>query len=162
MKARTVAAIFWVAALFFPVSRLSAQANVNLRTTEWKAYGLQFKAPVGFVVEDDTEDGYIISTRVYYITLQLLEGIDLKRAELADELRHVAEDDEVTAPTPVKEFELPQFYGVYLKGNCETDQCLYCYLLDKEEGSGFYLSIIYQKKDDKLPDAILKSFRLVE
>lgn len=138
-----------------------AQAQA-LRTTEWKAYGLQFKAPVGFVVEDDSEDGYIISTPVYYITMQLLEGTGLKRSELADELKHVAIDDEVKEQTPVTSFELPQFYGVYLKGNCETDQCLYCYLLDKEEGSGFYVAIIYAKKEDAMPEAILKSFKLVE
>lgn len=160
MKGKVIAAL-WVWITFSVVSHLSAQTP-NLRTTEWKAYGLQFKAPVGFVVEDDSEDGYIISTSVYYITLQLLEGEGLTREEMADELKHVATDDEVSTQTPVTAFELPQFYGVYLKGNCETDQCLYCYLLDKEEGSGFYLSIIYSKKDDKVPDAILKSFRLIE
>lgn len=139
--------------------RLSAQ---TLRNTEWKSYGLQFKAPPGFVVEDDSEDGYVISTDVYYITLQLLEGNDIKRSELADELKHIAADDEVTVTSAVTDFELPQFYGVFLKGNSETDPCLYCYLLNKDEGSGFFLSIIYAKKEDKIPETILKSFKLVE
>lgn len=138
---------------------IAAQA---LRTAKWEAYGIQFKAPAGFVVEEDSEDGYIISTPVYYITVQLLEGNGIKRSDLAKELKNVATDDEVTQQTHVEEFEAPQFYGAWLKGNCETDQCLYAYLLDKGEESGFYVSIVYQKKSDTLPLQILKSFQLFE
>lgn len=100
------------------VSVSSAQA---LQKVKWKAYGVQFNAPVGFVVEDDSEDGYIISTKEYYITVQLLEGDGIKRSELAKDLKNVATDDEVTQQTKVESFETPQFYVVWLKGNCETD-----------------------------------------
>ena len=158
MKGKILAAL--MAVLSFSLC-VQAQKPV-LRVTEWKAYGVQFKVPAGFVVEDDSEDGYIVSTPVYYITLQLLDGTDLKRSELADELKHVAVDDELKEQTPVASFETPQFYGVYLRGNCETDQCLYSYLLDKGEGSGFFVSIVYAKKEDRMPETILKSFKLVE
>ena len=160
MKGKVFAACL-MAVLSFSVC-CKAQKQATLRATEWKAYGLQFKAPVGFVVEDDSEEGYSVSTSVYYISMQLLDGSDLKRSELAGELKHVAADDELAAQTPVTEFELPQFYGVYLKGISENDQCLYCYLLDKGEGSGFFVSITYAQKDDKTPEMILKSFKLVE
>lgn len=149
-----------IAALAFSVFLLNAQNT--LRTTKWEAYGISFKAPEGFVVEDDSEDGYIISTSAYYITVQLLEGNNLKRTELADELKHIASEDEVTEQSAVTSFELPQFYGVQLKGNCESDRCIYCYLLDKDEGSGFYVSILYPNKTDKIPEEILRSFRTIE
>ena len=137
-------------------------AAQTLRTAKWEAYGIQFKAPAGFVVEEDSEDGYIISTPIYYVTVQLLEGNGIKRSELAGELKNVATDDEVTQQTHVEEFETPQFYVAWLKGTCETDQCMYAYLLDKGEEAGFYISIVYQKKSDPLPLQMLKSFQLFE
>lgn len=120
------------------------------------------KAPAGFNVEDDSEEGYIISTPTYYITVQLLEGEGIKRSELSQELKNIASDDEVTNQTPVTTFELPQFYGAQLKGNCETEQCIYSYLLTKDGSSGFYVSITYTDKQDNTPENILKSFSLEE
>lgn len=157
MKGKVIAALMAV----FSFSMLATSAQ-TLRNTEWKAYGLQFKAPVGFAVEDDSDDEYIISTEVYYITIQLLDGDDLTQAELAGELKHVADDDEVQNQSTITSFELPQFYGVFLKGESESDRCLYAYLLDKGEGSGFYVSILYVEAKDTNPEAILKSFKLVE
>ena len=76
-----------------------------------------------------------ISSVPLLITLQckLLEGEGIKRSELSQELKNIASDDEVTNQTPVTTFELPQFYGAQLKGNCETEQCIYSYLLTKEK-----------------------------
>lgn len=134
----------------------------TLKSTTWKAYGVSFKAPAGFNVEDDSEEGYIISTPTYYITVQLLEGEGILRSELSQELKNIATDDEVTNQSPVTTFELPQFYGAQLKGNCETEQCVYSYLLSKDGSSGFYVSITYTDKKDNTPEAILKSFTLEE
>lgn len=148
-----------VAALCLAVSSLEAQ---DLKTTTWSSFGVSFKAPSDITVEDDSEEGYIVSTPTYYITVQLLEGEGMKRSELASELKNIATDDEVTRQTPVTEFELPQFYGARLQGNCDTEQCLYSYLLAKDESCGFYVSIIYHEKDDKKPEDMLNSFKLEE
>ena len=126
------------------------------------SYGIAFQAPAGYTVEDDSEEGYIISTPTYFITVQLLDGEGIQRSEIAQELKNVATDDEVTQQSPTVDFELPQFYGVFLRGNCESDQCLYSYLLTKEDTSGFYVSIVYTDPADPLPETILKSFTLEE
>lgn len=156
MKRRIFTAM---AVLAFSAFGMNAQ---TLQSTTWKAYGIGFKAPAGFNVEDDSEEGYIISTPTYYITVQLLEGEGIKRSELSQELKNIASDDEVTNQTPVTTFELPQFYGAQLKGNCETEQCIYSYLLTKDGSSGFYVSITYTDKQDNTPENILKSFSLEE
>lgn len=148
--------------LLFPVFGMDMDAQ-NLQTTTWNSYGISFKAPEEFNVEDDSEEGYIISTPAYFITVQLLEGEGIKKSELSGELKNIANDDEVTNQTPVKTFELPQFYGAQLQGNCEgNSQCLYCFLLSKDDSSGFYVSIVYNQKNDSIPDQILQSFRLEE
>lgn len=134
------------AALCLTVSPLEAQ---DLKTTTWSSFGVSFKAPSDITIEDDSEEGYIVSTPTYYITVQLLEGEGLKQSELASELKNIATDDEITEQSSVTEFELPQFYGVRLQGNCDTEQCLYCYLLAKDESCGFYVSITYREKNDK-------------
>ena len=152
MKRRIFTAM---AVLAFSAFGMNAQ---TLQSTTWKAYGISFKAPAGFNVEDDSEEGYIISTPTYYITVQLLEGEGIKRSELSQELKNIASDDEVTNQTPVTTFELPQFYGAQLKGNCETEQCIYSYLLTKDGSSGFYVSITYTDKQDNTPENILKYY----
>ena len=43
--------------------------------------GSVLKLPQALNVEDDSEEGYIISTPTYYITVQLLEGEGIKRSE---------------------------------------------------------------------------------
>ena len=102
----------------------------------------------GYTIEDDSEEGFVISTPIYYITVQLLEGEGIQRSELAQELKNIAIDDEVTQQSKVTDFELTQFYGVQLRGNCESDQCLYSYLITKEDASGFYVSIVYTDPND--------------
>ena len=89
MKRRIFTAM---AVLAFSAFGMNAQ---TLQSTTWKAYGISFKAPAGFNVEDDSEEGYIISTPTYYIIVQLLEGEGIKRSELSQELKNIASDDEV-------------------------------------------------------------------
>lgn len=132
----------------------------ELKTTEWTAFDVSFKAPSDMVVEDDSAEGYIISNSVYYITVELLEGGDWKKEELPEELKAVATDDEVSGQGRVESFELPQFYGVKLKGSCDTDLCVYSYLLAKDGSCGFYVSVVYKEKGDTVPDVILQSFKL--
>lgn len=157
MKGKILTAL---AILSFSAFTMNAQ---NLQTTTWDSYGVSFKAPEGFNVEDDSEEGYIISTPVYFITVQLLEGEGISKEELPKELKNIASDDGVMNQTPVKTFELPQFYGAQLQGNCEEDaQCLYGYLLSKDNSCGFYVSIIYTQSSDQVPGQILKSFKLEE
>lgn len=91
----------------------------NLKTTTWSSYGVSFQAPADLVVEDDSSEGYIAGNDTYYLTIQLLEGEGLKKEELGQELKAIATDDEVTSQSSVQPFELPQFHGVQLKGNCE-------------------------------------------
>ena len=97
----------------------------NLKTTTWSSYGVSFQAPADLVVEDDSSEGYIAGNDTYYLTIQLLEGEGLKKEELGQELKAIATDDEVTSQSSVQSFELPQFHGVQLKGNCEEEKCVY-------------------------------------
>lgn len=156
MKSKLFAAL---AISSFFISGMNAQ---GLQSTTWQSYGISFKAPHGFQTEEDSEEGYIISTPTYYITVQLLEGEGFKKSELEKELKLIATDDEIGNQTPVRSFELPQFYGVSLSGNCEQEQCLYSYLMTKDGASGFYISIVYSDKKDLLPEKMLKSFTLEE
>lgn len=143
--------------LFFLTPSIHAQ---QLVTTEWQSYGISFKAPADFSVEDDSEEGYIIADATYYITVQMLDGDGLKPSELSAELKSIATDDEVTHQSAVASFDLPSFHVVWLKGNCETDQCIYSYLMAKDGSYGMYVSITYKTPQDKIPEEILRSFQL--
>lgn len=154
MKISFAAAVAALSLLAFPVK---AQ---ELVTTEWKAYGVSFKVPAGFAVEDDSEEGFVIADPTYYVTVQLLEGDGLRVAELAEELKNMATDDEVTRQSEVTSFNLPQFHGVQLSGDCESEPCTYSYLMAKDGSCGFYVSILYKEESDTLPGLILRSFQL--
>lgn len=145
------------AACLLSLSALSAQ---KLENTTWSSYGVSFQVPSDIVVEDDSEEGYIISNDIYYITVQLLDGEGFKRSELKDELKNIAADDQVSEQSEIQSFETDQFYGTQLEGNCQEDACLYSYLLAKDDSCGFYVSILYKEKGDPVPETILKSFRL--
>ena len=146
-----------VAACLLSLSTLTAQ---ELKNTTWSSYGVSFQAPSDITVEDDSEEGYTVSNDTYYITVQLLDGEGFKRNELGNELKNIATDDQVSNQSAVQDFETPQFYGAQLKGNCEEEACLYSYLLAKDDSCGFYVSILYKKKGDTVPETILKSFKL--
>ncbi len=146
-----------VAACLLSLSTLTAQ---ELKNTTWSSYGVSFQAPSNLIVEDDSEEGYIVSNDTYYITVQLLDGEGFKRDELSDELKNIATDDQVSDQSAVQSFETQQFYGARLEGNCEGEACLYSYLLSKDNSCGFYVSILYKQKEDTVPERILKSFKL--
>lgn len=132
----------------------------ELKSVVWTSFDVSFKAPSNMVVEEDSSEGYAVGNSTYYITVELLEGEGIRRAELAGELKAIAADDEVTKQTPVVSFDLSQFHGVYLKGICGSDRCVYSYLLAKDGSCGFYVSIVYKDADDALPETILRSFAL--
>ncbi len=146
-----------VAACLLSLSTLTAQ---ELKNTTWSSYGVSFQVPSNLIVEDDSEEGYIVSNDTYYITVQLLDGEGFKRDELSDELKNIATDDQVSDQSAVQSFETQQFYGARLEGNCEGEACLYSYLLSKDNSCGFYVSILYKQKEDTVPERILKSFKL--
>ena len=152
--------LFFILIAFFTVA-VPAVAQ-QLKTTRWDSYGVSFKAPSDLTVEDDSSEGYIAGNDTYYLTIQLLEGEGLKKEELGQELKAIATDDEVTSQSSVQSFELPQFHGVQLKGNCEEEKCVYSYLLAKDGSCGFYVSIVYRQENDKTPEIILKSFHMEE
>lgn len=156
MKTRFSAA---VAALLLSCAPVLAE---ELKTTVWSSYGVSFEAPSDIVVEDDSEDGYIVSNPTYYITVQLLDSEGMKVSELSQELKNIAADDEVSNQSDVSTFDLSQFHGAKLKGDCETDKCMYSYLLAKDGSCGFYISIIYRQAEDSEPEQILNSFKLEE
>lgn len=152
--------LFFILIAFFTVA-VPAVAQ-QLKTTRWDSYGVSFKAPSDLTVEDDSSEGYLAGNDTYYLTIQLLEGEGMKKEELGQELKAIATDDEVTLQSSVQSFELPQFHGVQLKGNCEEEKCVYSYLLAKDGSCGFYVSIVYRQENDKTPETILKSFHMEE
>ena len=152
--------LFFILIAFFTVA-VPAVAQ-QLKTTRCDSYGVSFKAPSDLTVEDDSSEGYLAGNDTYYLTIQLLEGEGMKKEELGQELKAIATDDEVTSQSDVQPFELPQFHGVQLKGNCEEEKCVYCYLLAKDGSCGFYISIVYRQDNDKIPETILKSFSMEE
>ncbi|MBS1436276.1 MAG: hypothetical protein HP007_00615 [Bacteroides sp.] len=152
--------LFFILIAFFTVA-VPAVAQ-QLKTTRWDSYGVSFKAPSDLTVEDDSSEGYLAGNDTYYLTIQLLEGEGMKKEELGQELKAIATDDEVTSQSDVQSFELPQFHGVQLKGNCEEEKCVYSYLLAKDGSCGFYVSIVYRQENDKTPETILKSFHMEE
>lgn len=132
----------------------------ELQTTEWKAYGISFLAPADIATEDDSEEGYIVYNADYYITVQLLAGEGFSISEIPQELKNIATDDEVAAQTEVEIFELPQFHGAKLEGNCDEDRCVYSYLIAKDGSCGFYVSVIYKSQEEPVAEKILSSFRM--
>ncbi len=137
----------------------SAQA---LTPITWTAYGLTFKAPKGILVEEDTEDTYLLNNSRFYITIQQLESDEMKKEGLPELLEGLANDDGVEKLSEVKNMDLSQFHLSYLKGKVEDDSCYYACLMTKEAGSLFYVSIIYNRTDDKTVEEILKSFSMEE
>lgn len=128
----------------------------------WTAYGLTFKAPKGIMVEEDTEDTFLLNNNKFYIIIQSLESDGITKDELGGVLKDYANDDGVQKQTKTEKFELSQFYGVSLKGICENDHCSYACLMTKEAGSAFYIAIIYAEEYKATAETILKSFTMEE
>ena len=147
--------------VFLSLTWLSASAQALVPIT-WTAYGLTFEAPKGILVEEDTEETFLLNNSKFYITIQSLDSDSMTKSDLKSVLKDYANDDGVKDQSAVQEFELPQFFGTYLKGSCETDHCLYACLMTKAAGSGFYISIIYSKENENIAEKILKSFTMEE
>ena len=147
--------------LFLLVSCLYVTINAqNLVPISWTAYGLTFDAPKGILVEEDTEDTFLLNNSRFYITIHSLESDNMKMEELPDLLKGLADDDGVEKQSKVATWDLEQFHAVYLKGIAEGDPCYYVCLMTRDTGSVFYVSIIYNRTDDKTVERMLKSFKM--
>ena len=138
---------------------MNAQA---LAPISWTAYGLTFDAPKGILVEEDTEDTFLLNSSRFYISLQSLDSEDMVHEDLNELLKGLADDDGVQEQSPIESFDLKQFHGIWLKGKAEEDPCYYACLMTKDAGSVFYISIIYNRTDDKVVEKMLKSFKMDE
>lgn len=136
--------------VFLSLAWLSASAQALVPIT-WTAYGLTFEAPKGILVEEDTEETFLLNNSRFYITIQSLDSDGMTKSDLKSVLKDYANDDGVKDQSAVQEFELPQFFGTYLKGSCETDHCLYACLMTKAAGSGFIYLLSIARKMKILP-----------
>ena len=121
---------------------------------------LKFWSVPPFVRKHVCERKEYIPNADYYITVQLLAGEGFSISEIPQELKNIATDDEVAAQTEVETFELPQFHGAKLEGNCDEDRCVYSYLIAKDGSCGFYVSVIYKSQEEPVAEKILSSFRM--
>lgn len=134
----------------------------NFVPISWTAYGLTFDAPKGILVEEDTEDTFLLNNSRFYITIHSLDSDDMKKEELTDLLKGFADDDGVQIKSEVSSWDLEQFHTYYLKGIAEGDPCYCMCLMTKDAGSIFYVSVIYNRTDDKTVEKMLKSFKMEE
>ena len=138
---------------------INAQA---LAPISWTAYGLTFDAPRGILVEEDTEDTFLLNNSRFYISLQSLDSEDMTKEDLNELLKGLADDDGVLEQSAVEACDRKQFHGIWLKGIAEEDPCYYACLMTKDAGSVFCISIIYNRTDAKVVERILKSFKMEE
>ena len=149
--------------LLMLVACLYVVANAqNLVPISWTAYGLTFDAPKGILIEEDTEDTFLLNNSRFYITIHSLDSDDMKKEELTDLLKGFADDDGVQIKSEVSSWDLEQFHTYYLKGIAEGDPCYCMCLMTKDAGSIFYVSVIYNRTDDKTVEKMLKSFKMEE
>ena len=147
-----LAAVVWTVVM-------NAQA---LAPISWTAYGLTFDAPRGILVEEDTEDTFLLNNARFYISLQSLDSEEMSKEDMPELLKGLADDDEVQQQSEVKTFDLKQFHGVWLKGLAEEEPCYFACLMTKDAGSVYYISIIYNRVEDRMVERILKSFKMEE
>ena len=57
--------------VFLSLTWLSASAQALVPIT-WTAYGLTFEAPKGILVEEDTEETFLLNNSKFYITINTL------------------------------------------------------------------------------------------
>lgn len=141
------------------LSVISASAK-DLKPTSWKSYGVTFSAPADIIVEDDSEESLTISNSEISINIQLLYGDGLKEKELIEDLKQISKEDNLEQTSEISTIELIHFFGAYITGTCETDQCLYSYLTTKDNACSFFISIICGKSNLSLAEEILNSFKL--
>ncbi len=147
--------------VLFCLASLQGMAQ-NLAPITWSAYGLTFNAPKGIGVEEDTEETFLLNNNNFYITIQALDSDGMTKDDLEKELLGLADEDGMTKRSSTKKFELPQFYGNFVHGNCDVDKCCYCYLMTKAAGNVFFVSVIYSSGEEAIAERILKSFKMDE
>lgn len=128
----------------------------------WTAYGLTFDAPRGILVEEDSEDTFLLNSSRFYITVHSLDSEGMTPEGMKDLLKGLAVDDGVQEQSEITSFDLPQFHGIYMKGIAEADPCYYACLMTKDAGSVFCIAIIYNRTEDTVVEKILKSFKMEE
>ena len=136
--------------------------SAQMVPTTWTAYGLTFNAPKAILVEEDTEDTFLLNNARFYITLHSLESDDMTKDAMKELLKGLADDDEIQEQSEISELDLKQFHVVYLKGKAEEDPCYYACLMTKDAGSVYSISIIYNRTDDKIVEQMLQSFKMEE
>lgn len=134
----------------------------SLAPVTWSSYGLTFDAPKGILVEEETEETFLLNNSKFYITVQSLVSDGMTKEELDGMLKDYANDDGVKEQSEIKNFELPQFYVSTLEGVCDEDRCISACLLAKDGGCGFYLSIIYAESEKQNAEKILNTFKIEE
>ena len=101
--------------VFLSLAWLSVSAQALVPIT-WTAYGLTFEAPKGILVEEDTEETFLLNNSKFYITIQSLDSDGMTKSDLKSSIKR-------TMPmmtgwkdqSAVQEFELPQFFGYLFK-----------------------------------------------
>ena len=151
--------IFAVCTAFCLTSILPAGAQ-EMKSTSWSAFGVSFKVPADITIEEDSEEGYILSNEKYYVNVQILDGEAMDKNAMAKEIKLMADDDQLQNQSEVAKFELSQFHGVQLQGTSEGEIYLYNYLMSKDESCAFFVTVIYADKTDSMPTNIIKSFQL--
>lgn len=128
----------------------------------WTAYGLTFNAPKGILVEEDTEDTFLLNNARFYISVQELDSDGMEQEDLNELVKGLADDDGVQEQSEVETFDLKQFHGVWLKGKADSDPCYYTCLMTKDAGSVFCICVIYNRVEAKVVERMLKSFQMEE
>lgn len=149
--------LFLVAVCLCVVSHAQALAPIT-----WTAYGLTFEAPRGILVEEDSEDTFLLNSSRFYIAVHSLDSEGMTQEGMKELLKGLAVDDGVQKQSEVTSFDLSQFHGIYMKGVAEADPCYYACLMTKDAGSVFCISIIYNRTEDEVAEKILNSFKMEE
>lgn len=150
--------LFFVILCFYAVCGAQTLSSIT-----WTAYGITFDAPKGILVEEDTEDTFLLNNAHFYITLHSLDSEDMEVGEMGELLKGLADDDGILQQSKIEEIDVPQFHCQYLTGETEEkDSCCFACLMTKDAGNAFYVSIIHKHLDDKLAKRILKSFKMEE
>ena len=121
----------------------------------WTAYGLTFNAPKGILVEEDTEDTFLLNNSRFYISVQELDSDGMEQEDLNELVKGLADDDGVQEQSEVETFDLKQFHGVWLKGKADSDPCYYTCLMTKDAGSVFCICVIYNRVEAKVVERML-------
>ena len=72
--------------VFLSLAWLSVSAQALVPIT-WTAYGLTFEAPKGILVEEDTEETFLLNNSKFYITIQSLDSDGMTKSDLKSVLK---------------------------------------------------------------------------